>query len=141
MPDAVPPRHSPPPLVVAASLAALEGTALVVGGVLELFHIGSGSVSLAISLAVFFVAYGALLLAGAVGLYRVVAWPRGPVLISQLILLGLAWGLRDHIGAALVMAVVAVVTFAGLVHPASIEVLERARTGGEDEDQASGSSD
>ena len=130
-------RPAPPPLVVASSLAALEGVALVVGGVLEIVNVNSSRVAVGVSLAVFFVAYGALLMAGAVALLRVVPWPRGPVLISQLIMLGLAWGLRDQPLAAIGLAVVAVITIAGLVHPASIAALEAARN----RDQESGSND
>jgi len=119
--------HGPPPLLVAASLAALEGLALLAGAVLQLAHLRSGHVSLGVALAVFFAAYGALLIASAFGLHRRRTWPRGPVLFSQLIMLGLAWGLRDHALLAVGVAIVAVVTIAGLVHPSSIDALEASR--------------
>jgi len=133
------PAQAPPPLVVAASLAGLEGLALLIGAVLELVDMSSGHASLAISLAVFFAAYAALLFAAALALNRVHTWPRGPVLISQLILLGLAWGSRHEPLLAIGMAIVAVVTIVGVIHPASIEALEGARN--RSSDQSSESND
>lgn len=134
---------APPPLIVAASLCALEGSALVVGAVVQLANLSSGRASLGVALAVFFAAYGALLVAAGVALGRVVAWPRGLALISQLILLGLAWGVRDHVALAIFAAVIGIIALVGLVHPDSIKALEEARNRGvEGQDgQESGSSD
>jgi hypothetical protein len=111
--------------------------ALIVGAIVQLANISSGRVSLALSLAVFFGAYGALLVVGGIALHRSVPWPRGPVLLSQLIMLGLAWGLRDQPAAAIVLAIVAVIAIAGLVHPASIQALEDARARSRDQDSSS----
>ena len=73
--------------------------------------------------AAFFAAYGALLLVAGWGLWRRAGWSRGPALITQLIWLGLAWNIREHVGAAIALAVVALVVLAGVLHPASIEAL------------------
>jgi hypothetical protein len=77
----------------------------------------------AISGAVFFAGYGAGLLACAVALVRRVAWVRGPVLLTQLVQLGLAWNVRDFLPLAIPMALAAVVVIAGMLHPASIDAL------------------
>jgi hypothetical protein len=50
------------------------------------------------------------------------------VLLTQLIGLGLAWNFRGHdtLPVAVGLVVVAVVVLAGLLHPRSIDALERA---------------
>lgn len=125
MPESLSPL--PPPLVVASALTTLEGVALVVGAVVELATMSSERVSLAIAMAACFGLYGAALVVGGLALRRLQPWPRGLVLITQLIMLGLAWGLRHHLVDAFGVAVVAAVTLAGIVHPASIEALEGTR--------------
>ena len=117
-------QETPAPLVVTASLVALEGLALVGVAALELADLTGDRVSLGISVAVFFLAYGALLLTAGLALVRRSPWARGPALMSQLIALGVAWYLRDVPLVAAVVAVGAVVAIAGIVHPASIEALE-----------------
>ena len=56
-----------------------------------------------------------------------VAVGAGPVLLAQLIQLGLAWGFRDGdtLPLAIGLAVVAAVVLAGLFHPASMRALDR----------------
>jgi hypothetical protein len=113
----------PPPLTVAASLVAIQGVLLLAVGVLELVTISSERVSLGLSTAAFFIAYGGVLLVCARALTRQHGWARGPVLITQLIQLGLAWNVRDVVVVAVVLAVAAVVVLAGMLHPASIRAL------------------
>ena len=76
----------------------------------------------------FFLAYGGVLLACARGLHTVRPWARGPVLLSQLILLGLAWNFKDGstLPIAIGLALAAAIVLAGLLHPRSIDALERA---------------
>jgi hypothetical protein len=114
---------SPPPLTVAASVVAVQGAVLVLLAVLELADISADRRSLGLSTAAFFGAYGALLLGAGWALRRRTAWARGPVLLTQLIALGLAWNLRDSAAIAIVLAVSAVVALGGLVHPDSIAAL------------------
>ncbi len=114
---------NPPPLTVAASLVAVQGVVLVGLGVAELGHIDPDRRAVAISGAVFFAGYGLALLACAVGLVRRVAWVRGPVLITQLVQLGIAWNVRDLWPLAVTMAAAAVVVLAGVLHPASVDAL------------------
>jgi hypothetical protein len=60
-------------------------------------------------------------------LWKVRRWARGPVVMVQLIQLGLAWNLwaGSTKPLSIGLAVVAVVVVLGLVHPATTEVLER----------------
>ena len=116
---------NPPPLVVAASLAALEGATLVLYGVLELASLSIGRVTMGVTTAVFFLAYGAFLAFCARQLLRRQSWARGFVAMAQLVQLGVAWSFRGGgtTWLAVVLAVVALVTGAGLLHPASVDAL------------------
>jgi hypothetical protein len=118
---------APVPLVVAAGLAALEGLVIAVLGILELVSLSSGRLTMGLTTAGFFAAYGALLVFCGWQLSRLAPWARAPVLLAQLIQLGLAWGFRegDTLPVAVVLALVAVATLAGLFHPASMAALDR----------------
>ena len=118
---------APPPLLVAASLAAVEAFVLAALGLLELASLRSIRLTMGITTAAFFLAAAAGLGWCAWSLWKVRRWARGPVVMAQLIQLGLAWNLwagsTKPLSAGL--AVVALVVVLGLVHPASTEVLER----------------
>ncbi|MDE0776106.1 MAG: hypothetical protein OSB43_07530 [Nocardioides sp.] len=114
---------NPPPLTVAVSLVAVQGLVLIALGVAEAFSVVGDRLSVGISTAIFFLVYGVALVACAVALTRRWGWARGPVLMSQLIQLGIAWNVRDAPLLALVLAVAALVALAGMLSPASIEVL------------------
>ena len=118
---------NPAPLVVAASLVAVEGMLLVAYAVLELASVSSDRVAVAVTTGVFFAAYGAVLLAAAWALTRRRSWARSPVALAQLIQLGLAWNFRDGgtLPLAIGLAVVAVAVLVGLFHPASMRALDR----------------
>ncbi len=117
----------PAPLLIAAGLVLIQGIATVIYGAGELVHLTSDRLVMGLTTAAFFLGYGAGLAACAWGLRRAHRWARGPVLLAQLIWLGLAWGFRhgDTLVIALVLAVPALVVLAGLLHPRSIEALER----------------
>jgi hypothetical protein len=116
-----PANHAP--LTVAASLVAIQGALLLTFAVLELVSISSERLSLGVSTSVFFAIYGAALLLCAWALTRQQGWARGPVLLTQLIQLGLAWNLRDVTLVAVLLTVAALVVLAGMLHPSSIEAL------------------
>ncbi len=118
------PDDNPPPLSVAASLVVLQGFVLLALGVLELANLSSERMSMGVSTALFFVVYGVALVACAWGLTRQQGWTRGPVLITQLIQLGLAWNLRDTSLVAVALAVTAAVVLAGMLHPATLRTLQ-----------------
>ncbi|MEZ0581181.1 hypothetical protein [Nocardioides sp. MH1] len=123
MSDAPNPSVAPPPLTVAASLVAVEGFVLIALGIALIADLDPDRWSLGVSTAAFFAVYGALLLVAAYGLWRRTAWSRGPAMITQLIMLGIAWSLREQPLVAVCIAVVALVAIVGMVHPSSIEAL------------------
>ncbi len=118
----------PTPLRLAAAVVALQGLVSVVFGLAEALHITGERAVMGASTALFFVAYGAGMVFCAWGLSRVQTWARGPVLLAQLISLGLAWNFRDAgtVFASVGFAVPAVVVLVGMLHPRTIEALERA---------------
>lgn len=133
MPETPPPPAQraeptpPPPLVVAASLVAVQGLVMLLIAILEVASISADRVALGLSTALFFAAYGLVLLLGAAALWRRRAWARGPILFTQLFSLGLAWTLRDQPVPAVALALVAVVALVGMVHRDTMEALESGR--------------
>jgi hypothetical protein len=118
------PDDNPPPLTVAASLVAIQGVVLLALAVLELVNASSERMSMGVSTAVFFLVYGGLLLLCSWALTQQQGWTRGPVLITQLIQLGLAWNLRDLPLVAAALALTAAVVLAGMLHPATLKTLQ-----------------
>lgn len=116
---------APPPLVMAASVAAVEGLMLVALALLELFSLSSSRLTMGLTTAAFFAAFGVLLIVCGWVVTRGQTWARGPILMAQLIGLGLAWNLRggQTTLVAVAIVVVAAVVIAGLLHPASVEAL------------------
>ncbi|GAA1525457.1 hypothetical protein [Nocardioides humi] len=136
-----PQATNPPPLTVAASLAAVQGLVLLILAVLELASVSSSRLGFGLSTAVFFAAYGALLIGAALALWRRHGWARGPVLITQLIVLGLAWNLREHVLAAVGLAAVALVVVAAVVQPDTIAALEDRPEDADDAEDAEDAED
>lgn len=104
----------------------MEGVLLLGYGVLELFSLSSDRVAVALTTAVFFGGYGALLLACAWAVDRGRSWGRSPIVLAQLIQLGVAWSFRggDTTLVAVAIAVVAVAVLAGILAPSSIAALD-----------------
>jgi hypothetical protein len=115
----------PAPLKVAASLAAVEAVLLLLYAVVELFSLSPGKEAVTLTTSVFFALYGGFLLYCAWGLVVGRSWTRSPVILAQLIQLGVAWSFRGGSTTlvAVVLAVVALVVLVGMLHPASIEHL------------------
>jgi hypothetical protein len=120
-----PSTNRPAPLVVAASLVSVEGLLLVVFAVLELASLDSDRVAMGATTSIFFLGYAALLLLCAWSLVNGHSWARSPVVLTQLIGLGVAWSFRggDTTGVAVAIAVVAALVLVGVFHPASLEAL------------------
>jgi hypothetical protein len=110
---------------VAAALTGVEAFVLAALGVLELANLHSVRLAMGVTTAAFFLGAGAALAWCSWSLWRVRRWARGPVVMAQLIVLGLAWNLWDGATKALSagLAGVALVIIAGLRHPASTQVL------------------
>lgn len=117
---------APPPLAVAAGLVAVEAFLLLVLGVLELASLQSTRLTMGVTTTVFFLAAAAGLMWCAWSLWKARRWARGPVVMAQLIQLGLAWNFRDAptTFVAIGLAVAGLVVIAGLLHPATTRVLE-----------------
>ena len=123
MPDA--PRRRPVQLTAAAALAALEGLAALVFGVLEIGEVRLFRAVVGVGVALVMIGFAVLLLAAARGLLRTRRWARGPVVVVQLILGLTGWSFRggQTTGVAVVMVVVAAVTLVCVLHPASTRAL------------------
>lgn len=117
--------ENPAPLTVAASLLAVEGGVLVLLAVAELAHLSPARMTMGLTTAAFFAVYGAALLGCAVLLVRRVSFGRSPALVAQVIQLGVAWSFAGGATTwlAVVLALVALVAIAGLLHPASMDAL------------------
>ena len=116
------------PLKVAAVGVLVEAIACLGYAVLDALHVTSGRMQLGLTAAGFFVLYGLGLGWCAWGLARAKRAARGPVLFSELALLGLAWN-AGHAGRVLLpvlMVAAAVVVLVGLLHPRSVAALEDA---------------
>ncbi|WP_134768628.1 hypothetical protein [Nocardioides sp. 1609] len=118
-------RARPLPLTLSAVLVGVQGVAMIVLALLAVLDVGGDQVEIGLSVAIFFGAYGGALVAAAVGLTKQRGWARGPVLITQLIQIGIAWNVRDVPLLAVPLAVMGVVTIVLMVQPASIAALER----------------
>jgi hypothetical protein len=111
--------------VVAASLVAVEGGLMLVFAVLEAASLSSARLTMGVTTSAFFAVYGAGLLFCAWQLTRGQSWARSPVVLAQLLQLGVAWSFRggDTTWVAICLAAVALVVIAGVLHPQSIDAL------------------
>ncbi len=120
---------APAPLAVAASLVAVEAALLVGYGVVLLASVHRERLAMGLTTPVFFVLYGAGLGYGAWALVRLRSWARAPLVLAQLIQIGVAWSFRG--GAAtvvtVVLALLAVLVLGGVFHPASLAALSEDR--------------
>lgn len=121
--------RTPRPLKVAALVSGIQGLAMVGLAVLQVVAVAPGRLAIALGVGALFLAYGVLLILATRSLLRGESWGRGPVLLTQLIQLGVAWGIRAD--APLVLTGVLVVTAAtaivGIVHPSSVAYLNGVR--------------
>src|SRR5687768_5561244 len=81
-------------LVPAAVLVGLQSAALFGLAGLEVASMDADRLSVALTSSVFFLLYGAGLAASAVGLVRGRRWARSPIVLTQLISLGVAWSFK-----------------------------------------------
>lgn len=116
---------TPAPLVVAATVAGVQGLLFVGYAVLELAHLTGSRVAMGLTTSGFFGIYGLALLLCAWRMARLDSWARSPLVLAQLIHLGLAWnfwgGSTRPVSVAIVVS--AGVVLAGIFHPASISAL------------------
>jgi len=127
-PDATGPR--PRRLTYAAALAALEGAALVAGGVWMSVLALTGEPDdrrQAVTGGVTLIVLALLPLLAARGLFGLRSWSRGPAVITQIIALPVAYNLLRSdsvaIPAGIVLAVVAVTALVLLINPETTRAL------------------
>jgi hypothetical protein len=124
-----PPRDRPPAVLAVAALVAAQGLGLVglaVFYVVELVVASPGSVTRAVVAALLTLLGGLGLLAVARGLAGCRRWARAPALVTQLLVLPVAFGLvqgdRWYVGVPLILWALAVLVL--LFTPAVAGVLE-----------------
>jgi len=112
-------------LVVAASLASVEGLLVLAYGVLLAADVHADRAAMGVTTSLFFILLGALITACAWYVVRRRTWARSPIVVAQVMALGLAWNFigGDTTWVSVVLAVVAAVVLLGLLHPASVEAL------------------
>jgi hypothetical protein len=118
-------RTRPAPLLVAGSLAAVEGLLVAAYGVLVAADIHADRAAMGVTTSVFFVLLGAVLLVCAWYVVRGRGWARSPVVVAQVLGLGLAWNFLggSTTWVSVVPALFTAVVLVGLLHPASVEAL------------------
>lgn len=120
--------RAPAPLLVAASLVAVEAALLTLQGIAEIFSIADERLLMGLTTSVFFVIYGAGLGICAWAVSRLRSWARAPIVVAQLIQLLVAWsfGGASTMAISVTLALVAVLVLFGLFHPVSIRALADA---------------
>jgi hypothetical protein len=109
----------------AAVVVALEGLTLAGVGVAEIFAIHSDRVALGVTNTVFFLLYGALLVWSARALLYQQSWSRSPIVLTQLIQLGVAWSFAggDTRWISVLLAIPALGVLAAMLAPSTTESL------------------
>jgi hypothetical protein len=111
-------------LTIGVGFVGLEALTLVVLAVLELAHLNGDRLTMGVTTAVFFLGYAAALLLCGYGLLRLVSWARSPVVLTQLIQLGVAWSWRGTLAVSVPLALVSVAVLVAVFAPASLAALE-----------------
>src|SRR4051812_4158306 len=103
---------------------------MVLLAVLELASVSSGRLTMGVSTSIFFLGYGAALLVCAWAVHRLVSWARSPIVLTQLIQLGVAWSFAGGgtRWVAVVLAVLALGVLAAMLAPSTTEVLYGRRS-------------
>jgi hypothetical protein len=116
---------TPAPLLVAASVAGVEAALLVLYGIAEIAAVDAARAVMGVSTALFFLVYGAGLAYCGWAMSRGRTWARSPVVMAQLIQLGVAWSFigGDSTPVAVTLGFAAVLVLGGIFHPASLRAL------------------
>ena len=128
LPPAASPPAVPPPLTVAVVLALLEAAVIVLYGLSLLPSLEGERLAMGATTVLFFAVYGGFLGYCAWQLYRLRSWARAPLVLAQLLQIfvgGSFWGGSTSVIAVLTVAI-AVLTIAGVFHPASLAAVEGA---------------
>ncbi|MEO6470844.1 MAG: hypothetical protein ABIR57_03270 [Aeromicrobium sp.] len=106
-------------VLVAVFVIGFEALAYVVFGLVTIASFAAGEAASTMGIGVFLAAYGVAQLYAGRMLVHWHSWARGPLVFTQLIQLGLAWGLRhsERPWLAVVMAVTALLALGCLLAP------------------------
>lgn len=106
-------------LIIAVTVVAIEALAYFVLAVLAVTDYSGDEVATGVGIALFLALYGLAQLFACWKLLAWHRWARGPLMFTQLVQLGLAWGLRDsdEPWLAILMAVGAAIALGCLVAP------------------------
>jgi hypothetical protein len=110
---------------IGALLVALEAAGLLAFALVDLLHISSDRLALGITNAVFFAIYAVGLALCARGLLLLRSWCRGPIVLAQIIQLGIAWSFAGRATAWLsaVLALPAVIVLVSALAPSTTQTL------------------
>jgi hypothetical protein len=112
-------------LRIAAALVALEAAALLALAAVELVAVDHDRLALGVTTTLFFVLYAVALGACAYGLWQGRRWSRGPVVLTELIALGIAWSFYggSTLWVTVVLGSVSIGTLVCVLLPASTAAL------------------
>jgi hypothetical protein len=116
----------------AAIIVAVEALGAFAFGVAELITLDSNRLSVGVTTSAFFLLYAVGLAAAARGLVRLNGWSRGPIVLAQLIQLGVAWSFHGNSTdwVAILLAVPAVAVLVVVLAPATTDALYGSRHSG-----------
>jgi hypothetical protein len=119
-------------LRVAGGICLVEAVALAVMGVVEIVSLDSDRLALGLTTTVFLFLYAAALGFAAFSVARARSWTRAPIVLSQLIQLGLAWSFHGSgtSWVAVLLAVPAVVVLVIMVRPGTTAALYGEQSAG-----------
>jgi hypothetical protein len=105
-------------------LVALEGLLGLGYAGVALGEVRTSRAVVGVGVAILMAAFGLLLLLVARGVFLGRRWSRGPAVVTQLILLPIAWSFKGGATTwvSVVLAVVAITALVGLLHPRSTAV-------------------
>jgi hypothetical protein len=112
-------------LRIAAALVTLEAAALLALAAVELGSVDYDRLALGVTTTLFFVLYAVALGACAYGLWQGRRWSRGPVVLTELIALGIAWSFYggSTLWVTVVLGSVSIATLVCVFLPASTAAL------------------
>lgn len=115
--------------MVAAGLVGVEAVLLLGYGVVLIPSMHSERLAMGVTTPLFFILYGAGLAFCAWSVVRLHSWARAPLVLAQLIQLGVAWSFRGGTSTVVtvVLALAAVLVLVGIFHPASLDALSEDR--------------
>jgi hypothetical protein len=102
----------------------LEAALMAILAVIEVVDMSSARVTMGLTTTAFFLILAVALAFFARALARLESWSRSPIVLTELVGLGMAWSFKDDPAIAVPLAIACLVCLGGLFHPASVNALE-----------------